>query len=107
MPARIAGTGRYLPAEILTNEALAERVATSDEWIRSRTGIAERRIAAPGEHTADLAEHAEKGRKPQIERAAANLAMAVGQRLTQGGEVELPHDIAAILDEAARKIERL
>jgi len=56
---------------------------------------------------ADLAEHAEKGRKPQIERAAANLAMAVGQRLTQGGEAELPHDIAAILDEAARKIERL
>jgi DNA-binding PadR family transcriptional regulator len=56
---------------------------------------------------ADLAEHAEKGRKPQIERAAANLAMAVGQRIAQGGEAELPHDIAAILDEAARKIERL
>ena len=55
----------------------------------------------------DLAAHAEKTRKPQIERAAANLAMAVGQRLTQGGESELPHDIAAILDEAARKIERL
>ena len=55
----------------------------------------------------DLAERAEKGRKPQIERAAANLAMAVGQRLTQGGEAELPHDIAAIIDEAARKIERL
>ncbi len=55
----------------------------------------------------DLAERAEKTRKPQIERAAANLAMAVGQRLTQGGEAELAHDIAAILDEAARKIERL
>ena len=55
----------------------------------------------------DLAERAEKGRKPQIERAAANLAMAVGQRIAQGGEAELPHEIAAILDEAARKIERL
>jgi len=55
----------------------------------------------------DLAEHAEKGRKPQIERAAMNLAMAVKQRLSTGGEAELPHDIAAILDEAARKIERL
>lgn len=55
----------------------------------------------------DLAERAEKGRKPQIERAAANLAMAVGQRIRQGGEDDLPHEIAAILDEAARRIERL
>ncbi len=68
-------------------------------------------IADLRQRLGDLAERAEKGRKPQIERAAANLAMAVGQRLTQGsnlgGEAELPHEIAAILDEAARKIERL
>jgi 3-oxoacyl-[acyl-carrier-protein] synthase-3 len=55
MHSRIAGTGRYLPERILTNDALADRVATSDEWIRSRTGIAQRHIAADGEQTSDLA----------------------------------------------------
>ena len=57
---RIAGTGRYLPAEILTNEALAKRVDTSDEWIRTRTGIHQRHIAADGETTSDLALHASR-----------------------------------------------
>ena len=55
MHSRIAGTGSYLPAQILTNAELAQRVDTSDEWIRSRTGIAQRHIAAPGEQTSDLA----------------------------------------------------
>lgn len=58
MPARIAGTGRYLPARVLTNAALAERVDTSDEWIRTRTGIRQRHIAADDEQTSDLATHA-------------------------------------------------
>jgi 3-oxoacyl-[acyl-carrier-protein] synthase-3 len=52
---RIAGTGRYLPATVLTNDALALRVATSDEWIRARTWIRQRHIAADGEETSDLA----------------------------------------------------
>ena len=52
---RIAGTGRYLPVKVLTNDELAERVATSDEWIRTRTGIRQRHIAAPEETTSDLA----------------------------------------------------
>jgi len=60
MPSRIAGTGRYLPATILTNEELARRVETSDEWIRTRTGIRQRHIAAPGETTSDLALHASR-----------------------------------------------
>jgi 3-oxoacyl-[acyl-carrier-protein] synthase-3 len=55
---RIAGTGRYLPAQVLTNEALAQRVDTSDEWIRTRTGIRQRHIAADDETTSDLATHA-------------------------------------------------
>jgi 3-oxoacyl-[acyl-carrier-protein] synthase III len=55
MHSRIAGTGRYLPSRVLTNVELAGRVATSDEWIRSRTGIAQRHIAADGEDTSDLA----------------------------------------------------
>jgi len=59
MPAsRIAGTGSYLPAQVLTNDALAQRVDTSDEWIRTRTGIRQRHIAADDETTSDLATHA-------------------------------------------------
>src|SRR5215813_11310996 len=48
MRSRIAGTGSYLPAHVLTNDDLAKRIDTSDAWIRARTGIRERRIAAPG-----------------------------------------------------------
>ena len=54
----IVGCGSYLPEKILTNEALAARVDTSDEWIVARTGIRERRIAADGEKTSDLAAEA-------------------------------------------------
>ncbi len=56
--ARIAGTGSYLPANAVSNEELARRVDTSDEWIASRTGIRNRHIAAEGETTCDLAYHA-------------------------------------------------
>jgi len=52
---QVAGCGAYLPARIVTNRELAERLDTSDEWIRQRTGIGERRIAAAGELTSDLA----------------------------------------------------
>ncbi len=55
-----AGTGGYLPERIVTNDELAARLDTSDAWIRQRTGIAERRIAAPGELTSDLATEAAK-----------------------------------------------
>jgi 3-oxoacyl-[acyl-carrier-protein] synthase-3 len=55
---RIAGTGSYLPERVLTNADLEKMVETTDEWIRERTGISERRIAAEGQTTADLAEQA-------------------------------------------------
>lgn len=51
----IAGTGSYVPERILTNAELEKSVETSDEWITTRTGIKERRIAAPGETTSDMA----------------------------------------------------
>jgi 3-oxoacyl-[acyl-carrier-protein] synthase III len=54
----ILGCGSFLPARILTNADLARKVDTSDEWIVQRTGIHERRIAAAGEVTSDLATHA-------------------------------------------------
>ncbi len=52
---RIVGTGSYLPERILTNTELESTLDTSDEWIVTRTGIRERRIAADGEYTSDLA----------------------------------------------------
>ena len=55
MHSRIVGTGGYLPAQLLTNAELARRIDTSDEWVRSRTGIRQRHIAAPDEQTSDLA----------------------------------------------------
>ena len=51
----ILGCGCYLPARVVTNAELASRVDTSDEWIVQRTGIHERRVAADGELTSDLA----------------------------------------------------
>jgi 3-oxoacyl-[acyl-carrier-protein] synthase-3 len=56
--AKIAGTGSYLPEKILTNHDLEKMVETNDEWIRDRTGIEERHIAADDEFTVDLAEQA-------------------------------------------------
>lgn len=53
--ARIIGTGSYLPDRCMSNGELSTIVETSDAWIRSRTGVVERRIAAEGEVTSDLA----------------------------------------------------
>jgi len=53
--AQFRGVGAYLPERIVTNDELAAQVDTSDAWIQARTGIRERRIAAPDEKTSDLA----------------------------------------------------
>lgn len=58
MYARIAGTGSYLPERVLSNQELEAMVDTSDQWIRERTGIERRHIAADEQTTADLAEQA-------------------------------------------------
>ena len=68
---QVAGCGAYLPERIVTNLELADRLDTSDEWIRQRTGIAERRIAARGELTSDLAVRAG-------EKALANAGVSAG-----------------------------
>lgn len=54
MRSRIVGTGAYVPDRVLTNADLERMVATSDSWIVERTGIRERRIAAPGQACSDL-----------------------------------------------------
>ena len=61
MTTRIIGTGSAVPKQVVTNDDLAKIVDTSDEWIRPRTGIRERRIATAGSGTNDLA--AEAARK--------------------------------------------
>jgi 3-oxoacyl-[acyl-carrier-protein] synthase-3 len=53
-PIKIVGTGTYLPPRIVTNEELSKSIETTDEWIRERTGIAQRRIAAEDQSTSDL-----------------------------------------------------
>lgn len=55
MFSRVIGTGSYLPEKIVTNEELARTVDTSDEWVRTRTGICSRHIAADGQLASDLA----------------------------------------------------
>ena len=94
---RITGWGSYAPERILTNADLEKLVDTSDEWIRSRTGIRERRVAAPHETTATLAAIAGKARhrggRPAAGRhrpdpgrhAHARLLDAGDRRAGQGG----------------------
>lgn len=53
--AAVTGCGMYVPDQVLTNHDLEKRVETSDEWIVTRTGIRERRIAAPEQAASDLA----------------------------------------------------
>jgi 3-oxoacyl-[acyl-carrier-protein] synthase-3 len=50
----IVATGKYLPPKVVTNDDLSKKMDTSDEWIRTRTGIRERRIAEAGESVAEL-----------------------------------------------------
>ncbi|HEY5020078.1 MAG TPA: beta-ketoacyl-ACP synthase III [Steroidobacteraceae bacterium] len=58
MYSRIVGTGSYLPANVLTNADLEQRMDTSDAWIRERTGIERRHIIGDAESNVDMAEHA-------------------------------------------------
>ncbi|MFM9980709.1 MAG: beta-ketoacyl-ACP synthase III [Burkholderiales bacterium] len=68
---RIAGTGSYLPPRIVTNAEFSQRLETSDEWIRARTGIAQRHIADESQASSDLALEASRaalqaaGAKPE------------------------------------------
>lgn len=60
MGIKIIGTGKYVPSKVLTNHDLEKMVDTNDEWIRTRTGIVERRIADDSQATSDLAVEAAK-----------------------------------------------
>ena len=74
---RISGWGKYLPERIMPNSELAELVDTSDEWIRARTGIGERRVAAPEETTCTLAVHAARAALERAQVAPEELELVI------------------------------
>ena len=74
---QIAGWGKYLPERIMPNAELATLVDTSDEWIRARTGILERRIAAPDETTCSLAVEAARAALDRAQVQAQDLDLIV------------------------------
>ncbi|MGH7207888.1 MAG: beta-ketoacyl-ACP synthase III [Nitrospiraceae bacterium] len=88
MRARIAGTGSYVPERVLTNADLERMVATSDTWIVERTGIRERRIAAPGETCSDLGTRAAERALEAAGVAAADLDLILVATCT--GDAPLP-----------------
>ena len=73
----ITGTGSALPPETVTNADLADRLDTSDEWIVERTGIRERRIAAPGVRTSDLATAAAEAAMQAAGVTAADIDLVI------------------------------
>lgn len=82
VPVTIAGTGSYLPERVLTNADLEKIVETSDEWIVTRTGIRERRIAAKDEFTSHLATKAAQRALEQAGVEAADLDLIIVATIT-------------------------
>ena len=108
--------GMIYPAlSLLADEGLVAEQASEDQRRKfavtdaGRAVLAEEAEAATAamDRLTDLAERAERHRAPPVERAAFNLFAALTQRMQQGGEDDLAHQVAEILDEAARRIERL
>ncbi|MDI6756769.1 MAG: beta-ketoacyl-ACP synthase III [Endomicrobiia bacterium] len=79
---KIVSTGRYLPEKILTNEELSKIVETSDEWITTRTGIKERRIAAKGALSSDLGAEAAKIALTRAGLSGADIDMLICATIT-------------------------
>jgi 3-oxoacyl-[acyl-carrier-protein] synthase-3 len=92
---RIVGTGTYLPEKIVTNDDLVRdyRVETSDAWIRERTGIGARRIAAPGEATSDMATAASKKALKMAGVRAEDVDMIICGTVTP----DMPFPAAAVM----------
>lgn len=88
MRARILGTGSYAPAKIVTNDDLSQRIETSDEWIVSRTGIRERRVAAEGEQSSDMAVAAARHALEMAGVKAADLDLIIVGTIS--GDMKMP-----------------
>lgn len=89
----VLGTGSYTPQRVLTNDELARAVDTSDDWIRTRSGIRERRIAGPGEATSDMGLHAARRALDDAGLTAADIDLLVVATMTP----DLPMPAAACI----------
>ncbi len=74
---QIAGCGSYLPSRVVTNADLAKRVDTTDEWIRQRTGLRERRVADDNELTSDLGGNAAEEALAMARLSGADLDLII------------------------------
>jgi 3-oxoacyl-[acyl-carrier-protein] synthase III len=92
--ARILAFGAYQPAKVVTNDDLATTIDTSDEWIRSRVGIASRRIAAADETVADMAAAAGGKALAASGLAASDIDLAIVATCTQ--ETQIPNVSAVV-----------
>ncbi len=81
-PVSIVGTGSYVPERVLTNADLEKMVDTTNEWIVSRTGIRERRIAAPGEFTSHMAAKAAQRAMTQAKVSAGEIDLILVATVT-------------------------
>jgi len=96
-PISITGLGSYVPERVLTNDELSTLVDTSDEWIMERTGIRERRIAAPDEALTDLALPAAREALEQAGVAAKDIDLLVCATVTP--DMMFPTSSALLADE--------
>jgi len=81
-PVMIAGTGSYVPEQVMTNADLEKLVDTSDEWIVSRTGIRQRRIAQEGQNTSHLATKAAQNALEQAQVAPEDVDLIIVATIT-------------------------
>ncbi len=100
LPVAIAGTGSYVPERVLTNADLEIMVETSDEWITTRTGIKERRIAAEDEFTSHMAAKASRKALEQAGMDASELQLIIvatitPNTLTPATACYVQHDLGA------------
>src|SRR5213594_2501159 len=98
--ARFLGTGVALPDRVVTNDELSRSMDTSDEWIRTRTGIQERRWVTPGETGAELALKASRAALEMAGLDAADLdalvyATSTPDHFAPGNGVYLQHLLGA------------
>ncbi len=96
-PISITGLGAYVPERVLTNDELSTLVDTSDEWIMERTGIRERRIAAPEEALTDLALPAARAALAQAGVEAKDVDLLVCATVTP--DMMFPTSSALLADE--------
>ena len=83
----ILGTGAYVPARVLTNDELSTRLDTTDEWIRTRTGIIERHIASPDEATSDLALNAARAALVDAKLSPADIDLLIIATITPDQQI--------------------